>query len=460
MSDDHYYAYDDDDDSWEGAAGDWSPNAEDMSLLTQLGIEFVPPKYWRSNGYSRDHAYCLMPHLQQLILRETRDVMNGDYRLQDYEKKKYDAQVTILHWLRKNGRIENHNPARRVVIPHDDALLPMWRALAGAIRNDPSGRFKLDFTGVELTKNLLEVIFESFGGKDIITALFRSANLNREALGSILSFAAARPELSSLYLDQNVIFRDPAIILESFSSMQHVASLHVTRCQINVEGAKVLSNILQGNPLLRDLDISHNQVGDDGVQWLAVGLKANTNLRLLHMEDNAVTRVGHGHLLTALMDRSSLSSIIASNHSCEMMSYDGSARWTNLDDVYEQLLDGPVDSTSALQYAAGCHYYSGRTPANSAARKILFAVREDVQRCPVYFVDLGLGVLPRLLRLLQLAPSCIEKKFPAGLSWNAWLELVEDRRVLSSVFETMKCFGPELAACANGRRLSKRKRDD
>ncbi|EJK73371.1 hypothetical protein THAOC_05007 [Thalassiosira oceanica] len=334
MSDDHYYAYDDDDDSWEGAAGDWSPNAEDMSLLTQLGLN----------------------------------------SLEDYEKKDYDAKITILHWLRKNGRIENHNPARRVVIPHDDALLPMWRALAGAIRNDPSGRFQLNFTGVELTKNLLRVIFESFGGKDIITALFRSANLNREALGSILSFAAARPELSSLYLDQNDIFRDPAIILESFSSMQHVAILHVTR----LAGGGLESKY--------KLEVAphEGQCRDPSRAWSSP-----------YSTDGQVK---------------SGPPIIASNHSCEMMSYDGSARWTNLDDVYEQLLDGPVDSTSALQYAVRCHYYySGRTPANSAARKILFAVREDVQRCPVYFVDLGLGVLPRLLRLLQLAPSCIKK---------------------------------------------------
>ena len=88
MSD--YYS----EDSWEGEAGDWTPNDDDTSLLKQLGIEFVTPKYWRSNGYSRDHAFCLMPYLQQLILSKTRDVMNGDYKLQAYEKKRYDAKIT------------------------------------------------------------------------------------------------------------------------------------------------------------------------------------------------------------------------------------------------------------------------------------------------------------------------------------------------------------------------------
>ena len=38
-----------------------------------------------------------MPHLQRLILRETRDVMNGDYEIFDFEKKECDAKVVILH---------------------------------------------------------------------------------------------------------------------------------------------------------------------------------------------------------------------------------------------------------------------------------------------------------------------------------------------------------------------------
>ena len=449
-------------DSWEGEAGDWTPNDDDTSLLKQLGIEFVTPKYWRSNGYSRDHAFCLMPYLQQLILSKTRDVMNGDYKLQAYEKKRYDAKITILHWLRKNGRIENHKPELRVVIPHDDALMPMWRALAGAIHNNTSERFQLDFTGVELTEELLQVIFESFGGKQVITALFRSANLTKEALGSILKFAAARPKLSGLYLDQNEIIGD---LLGSVVGLQHVTSLHVTRCKINAEGAKILGQFLQLDPaLMKELDISRNPIGDDGAQSLAPGLQANTNLTLLRMRNIALTTVGHAHFATALMDSSSLAAMIASNHSC-WMCYDGSDNGgAILDEIYDELLDGRVCSTSALNYAVGCYCYNVQdepyvTPANSAARKILFAIREDVQRCPMYFVDLGLGVLPRLLRLIQLTPLSIQKSHGPYWSPTPSPKIVGDRRVLSSVFETLKCcFVPQLGA--SGHRLSKRKRDD
>ena len=68
----------------------------------------------------------------------------------------------------KNGRIDHRKPEKRAVIPHDDALMPMWRALAGAIRNRnecANKRFKLDFTGVELPEELLQVIFGSLHDK-------------------------------------------------------------------------------------------------------------------------------------------------------------------------------------------------------------------------------------------------------------------------------------------------------
>ena len=154
--------------------------------------------------------------------------------------------------------------------------------------------------------------------------------------------------------------------------------------------------------------------------------------------------------------------MIASNHSC-WMCYDGSDNGGYvLSEVYRYLLEGPVISISALNYAVNCYCYDVKdepcvTPANSVARKILFAIREDDRRCPLYFVDLGLGVLPRLLRLIQLTPSSVQKCH--GEDESASPEYVDDRRVLSSVFETMKCcFVPQLGA--SGRRFSKRKRDD
>ena len=210
---------------------------------------------------------------------------------------------------------------------------------------------------------------------------------------------------------------------------------------------------------MKELDITNNQLGDEGTWWLASALRSNTNLKRLKMEHNAVTPVGHAHLLTAIMDNSSLAAIIASNHSC-WMSYGGSE--SGGAEIYEKLFDGPVCSTSALHYAAGCYCYdidgvSYATPANSAARKILFAIREDVQRCPMYFVDLGLGVLPRLLRLIQLTPRSIQKCH--SKYWNPSPMYVDDRRVLSSVFETMKCcFVPQIGA--SGCRLSNMKRDE
>ena len=137
----------------------------------------------------------------------------NDNRLSDYEKQKYDAQFNIYRMLRKNGRVEHHTPERRAVTPHDDALLSMWWALSGDIRNNPNERFKLDFTGVELTEELLQIIFGSLEDKKVLTALFRRANLTKEVLGSISKFAAARPELSTLYLDQNDTFgRHPALL--------------------------------------------------------------------------------------------------------------------------------------------------------------------------------------------------------------------------------------------------------
>ena len=442
------------------------PAGDDKSLLKKLGIRFTPLQYWRLNGYNDNHAYRIMPHLQQLILDETRHVINGDYiPLPFYEKHTYDAQINISHMLRKNGRIDHRKPEKRAVIPHDDALMPMWRALAGAIRNRnecANKRFKLDFTGVELPEELLQVIFGSLHDKNVIAAQFRSANLTEDAFESILRFAVARPMLSGLGLGQNDLFGRHPAILESVSSLQHVTSLDLPRCKIDAEGAKILGRVLQSNPVLKRLDITHNQLGDEGTRWLASALRSNTTLKRLKMEHNALTRVGHVHLATALMDNSSLAAIIASNHSCHISCDNIWGLVSKTDENYEKLLYVPAYPLSALDYAAVCYCYDVDgvpkvTPANSAARKILFSIRDNVHRCPMYFADLELGVLTRLLRLIQLTPSSIQKKCR---NWTPSKKYLGDRRVLSSVFETIKyCFVPQLA-CSSGHRLSKRKHID
>ena len=68
--------------------------------------------------------------------------------------------------------------------------------------------------------------------------------------------------------------------------------LNLGRNQISDEGANALGRALKGNTTLKELYLHDNQISDEGGMALAHALKANTTLQLLYLGDNQISDEG------------------------------------------------------------------------------------------------------------------------------------------------------------------------
>lgn len=66
------------------------------------------------------------------------------------------------------------------------------------------------------------------------------------------------------------------------------------------------------------MDLRGNDLLDDDALLLAITLQFNTNLSILHLNDNIITAFERSALLEAVFDVSSLNSCAGSNHTCQI----------------------------------------------------------------------------------------------------------------------------------------------
>ena len=84
----------------------------------------------------------------------------------------------------------------------------------------------------------------------------------------------------------------------------------------------VLADFIQSNPLTKILLFRHSDISNNDTVQLASALKKNTNLVSLGLEEANITEEGEKTLLNALFDPTSMDSIVASNHTCRVCTYD------------------------------------------------------------------------------------------------------------------------------------------
>ena len=77
-------------------------------------------------------------------------------------------------------------------------------------------------------------------------------------------------------------------IAEQLKSNQHLRLLNIPWNNFDDEAVQLLSNALEFNTVLEDLDISSNGVGPAGAAFVSVSLCRNTSLRSLNLGDNQI----------------------------------------------------------------------------------------------------------------------------------------------------------------------------
>ena len=93
-----------------------------------------------------------------------------------------------------------------------------------------------------------------------------------------------------------------------------VTELNLSSNQIGDDGIEKLANALRVNNTLQNLDVSNNKIGNRGVESLANALKENKTLKSIDLGSNKIGDIGMEELANALIVNKSLKNLDVSNN--------------------------------------------------------------------------------------------------------------------------------------------------
>ncbi|XP_068075923.1 NLR family CARD domain-containing protein 3-like [Danio rerio] len=136
-------------------------------------------------------------------------------------------------------------------------------------------------------------------------ALLQRCNLNVQSCESLSSaLQSSNCVLRELDLSNNDLQDSGVKLLSDALKSQHckLETLRIVTCKLTAKSCQSLSSALQSsNCVLRELDLSNNDLQDSGVKFLSDGLKSpNCKLETLRLSGCMVTEEGCGFLSSAL----------------------------------------------------------------------------------------------------------------------------------------------------------------
>ncbi|XP_073700443.1 uncharacterized protein [Garra rufa] len=182
-----------------------------------------------------------------------------------------------------------------------------YKALASALRSNPSHLIELDLTGNDPgqsgVKELIDVQEDQNIKCQLKTLRFLGPAAD-EACQYVTGIMGKNPLLQKeLKLSEHELGDTNMKQLAALLQDKHckLNTLILRKCGLTEESCSVLATILISNPSLKELDMSDNNLQDSGVMKLQIGLK-NTNCKLenLRLSDCSITEEGYKALASAL----------------------------------------------------------------------------------------------------------------------------------------------------------------
>ncbi|XP_077050755.1 uncharacterized protein LOC143700892 [Siphateles boraxobius] len=181
-----------------------------------------------------------------------------------------------------------------------------YKALASALRSNPSHLIELDLTGndpgqsgVEHLINVQNNICHSLKTLRILQspAADEACQYVRDILGKNPLFLSDL-NLSGRELGDTRVNQIAALLQDKLCEIN---TLMLRKCGLTEECCSALANVLRSNSSLKELDISNNNLQDSGVKKLQNGLE-NTNCTLakLRLSDCSIREEGYKALASAL----------------------------------------------------------------------------------------------------------------------------------------------------------------
>ena len=118
------------------------------------------------------------------------------------------------------------------------------------------------------------------------------------------------PTLTTLDLSYNNIGDEGAkVIADALKGNKTLTTLDLSHNNIEVEGTKALAEALKDNKTLTTLNLSHNEIGDEGAKAIAEALRINTTLTTLNLRISKIGDKGAKDIAEALKENQTLISM-------------------------------------------------------------------------------------------------------------------------------------------------------
>ena len=201
---------------------------------------------------------------------------------------------------------------------------------------------------------------------------------------------------------------------------------------ISTGGDTFISDFLTNKPMLEALILHGNQLNDNDAIAIASALKYNTNLRVLDVMNNNLTRTGWRVLRKAEFDDTSLNSAADSNHTC-------SVRYPSGDDEIQGLdtseMNGRHDSE---------HDFDERKVREKKVYSVLSSRNRNCTNVG-HFDDVPVELLPDMLKCIQQYSNYHIEEDTGEYLTSPCSQDINDVNPLSLVYELCRYWDKSLA---------------
>ncbi|XP_048051929.1 NACHT, LRR and PYD domains-containing protein 12-like isoform X2 [Megalobrama amblycephala] len=212
--------------------------------------------------------------------------------------------------LLSDGLKDSHCKLENLWLYDCDITAESCAALASALRSNSHLR------EINLSENKIRdegVMLLSDGLKDphckLENLMLWGCNITAEVCDALTSALRSNSHLRELDLSENKIGDEGLTLLSDGLKDPHckLENLWLSQCNITAEGCAALTSALRSNSHLRELDLSGNKIGDEGLMLLSDGLKdPHCKLEKLTLNSCNITVEGCAALTSALRSNSHL----------------------------------------------------------------------------------------------------------------------------------------------------------
>lgn len=169
-----------------------------------------------------------------------------------------------------------------------------------------------------------------------------------------------------------------------------LTSLDLTENNINDEGAACLAQVLEKNTALRVLKLEMNYISDHGIEKLCEALSKNTNLQILEIGCNEFGDKGFQAIIDLFSKNNSLKFLKFENNGHDRLSLRSKALElyknriikilpeleVTLEKIIKEIQDMAIMSEGAIMKLGKYNYYSNYIELNEKAQEIVFYTRD------------------------------------------------------------------------------------